>query len=458
MNHHSKFRVGRLGTQAALALAVVTACALPMAAHAGAFQLPTDNAAGWARANAGGSLFFDDPSAAYNNPAAMSFIDGPMLQATATEIRPQAQFHGQTLDVDGNPTTGGNPNGFGKFVPFPNAAWVAPVNSWLTLGGALTVPFGLESDYNSGWRGRYFGTETDLESVAASLSAAFKLNDRFSMGVGVLGQRTKAELNTMLDPNGAAKALFGLPLPPQQDDVQLNVNVKRKFSFGYFGGFVFKPTDQDTFGMSYHSRVENTLSGSYALYGSSTGKQLLALAPVLNPSLPNINPNGGPASAEFNTPAFASADWLHAFTDKLSIAATIKWTDWSSFNELVLTSKGQQLVALNEDFKDSFLYSVGGDYKLTDQWTLHAGIGYDETPTSIVSRDPRVPDGARKLLGFGVGYKATSHISVDLGYEHQFVNSTPVHLTNSPILGAGTINGYFADSGDVLSLTGTYHF
>jgi long-chain fatty acid transport protein len=458
VTHHSKPRMTHHCVHVALAVAVLSALALPVVAQAGAFQLPTDNAAGWARANAGGSLFPDDPTAAYNNPAAMSFFSAPVFQGTLTEIRPQAQFNGQTLDVDGNPTTGGNPNGFGKFVPFPNVGWVVPVNDWFALGGAVAVPYGLESKYNSQWEGRYFGTETYLQSVNISLSAAFKLNDKFSMGVGVLGQRTKAELNTVLDTDGAAKALFGLPFTPQQNDEQLNVNAERKFSFGYFGGFVFKPTDQDTFGMSYHSRVKNTLSGNYAVYGGAEGKQLLALAPVLDPSLPTINPNGASADARFDTPAFASADWLHAFNDRLSIAGTVKWTQWSTFKDLVLTSNGQQLLALPEDFKDSYMFAVGGDYKLTDQWTLHSGIGYDQTPTNIISRDPRVPDGARKLVGVGLGYKLNQHVSFDLGYQHQFVSNTPVHLTNQAILGAATMNGYFADSGDVVSLTGTYHF
>ncbi|HTV84690.1 MAG TPA: outer membrane protein transport protein [Dyella sp.] len=458
MATHSKPHMTRRYLHAALAVAVATTLAVPVVAQAGAFQLPTDNAAGWARANAGGSLFPDDPTAAYNNPAAMSFFSAPAFQGTLTEIRPQAQFSGQTLDVDGYATTGGNPNGFGKFVPFPNIGWVVPVNSWFALGGALAVPYGLESNYNSQWQGRYFGTETYLQSVNLSLSAAFKLNDRFSIGVGVLGQRTKAELNTVLDPNGAAKAIFGLPLTPGLDDEQLNVNVRRKFSWGFFGGMVFKPTDLDTLGFSYHSRVDNNLSGSYAVYGGATGKSLLTLAPLLDPSLPTINPNGASASAQFDTPAFASVDWLHTFTDRLTMAATVKWTQWSTFKELVLMSEGQQLLSLPEQFKDSYLFSVGGDYKLNDQWTVRGGIGYDQTPTNIISRDPRVPDGARKLLGFGLGYKLNQHISFDLGYEHQFVSNTPVHLTNQPILGGQTMDGYFADSGDVVSLTGTYHF
>jgi len=458
VNHNSKLPTIRRGFRTRLAVAVLSTFALPGAAMASAFQLPTDNAAGWARANAGTSLFPDDPTAAFNNPAAMSFFSGPVLQATATEIRPQAQFNGSTLDVDGNPTTGGNPNGFGRFKPFPNLAAVVPVNNWFALGASVAVPYGLASNYNASWQGRYFGTRTDLESIALSLSASFKLNDQFSIGVGVLGQRTKAQLDTMLDPNGAAQALFGLPLPPQQDDVQLNVNVKRNVSLGYFGGFVFKPTDLDTFGASYHSRVQNTLSGSYNLYGSAAGQQLLALAPLLDPALPTLNPNGANASARLDTPAYATVDWLHKFSDRLSLAGTVKWTQWSTFKNLILTSDGQTLVALPEHYRDSYFFSVGGDYKLTDQWTLHGGIGYDQTPTVTLSRDPRVPDGNRKLLGFGIGYKATDHIGIDLGYQHLFVGHTPVHLANAPLLGAGTMNGYFDDSGDVVSLTGTYHF
>ena len=82
MNRPQSQRLVRLGTQASLALAVAGALAMPLGAHAGSFQLPTDNAAGWARANAGGSLFANDPTAVYNNPAAMAFFTGPVMQVT----------------------------------------------------------------------------------------------------------------------------------------------------------------------------------------------------------------------------------------------------------------------------------------------------------------------------------------------------------------------------------------
>ncbi len=464
MNRQTLQRLTRFGTQASLALAVAAALSVPMRAEAGSFQLPTDNAAGWARANAGGSLFANDPTAVYNNPAAMAFFTGPGLQVTGTGIRPSAKFEGTFLDQQGNPVSGGNPNGFGKVVPFPNMAFAAPINDRLVLGGSVTVPYGLVSEYNPSWQGRYFGTKTSVQSIAVSFSAGFKVNDQFSLGLGILGQRTKAQLNTMLDPAGSGYALLGPAAPlygigaPQSEDVQLNVNVKKTFAFGYFAGMVFKPTAQDTFGLSYHSRVSQTLQGDYALYGSQAGIAALGLAPILDPTLPNLNPAGDSASAKLDTPAFASLDWLHMFNDQFTLAATVKWTHWSNFRDLTLTSRGQTLVSLPEAYKNSWLYSVGGDYKLNQQWTLRAGVGYDKTPTNIISRDPRIPDGSRRLLGFGFGYQATDHFAIDMGYQHQFVGDTRVKLTNPVALGAGSMNGKFKDHGDVVSLTGTYKF
>jgi long-chain fatty acid transport protein len=464
VNRHYSKRLIQLAAPASLALAVAAALTVPMRAEAGSFQLPTDNAAGWARANAGGSLFANDPTAVYNNPAAMAFFTGPVLQVTATGIRPSAQFEGQFKDSQGNPVSGNNPNGFGKFVPFPNMAFAAPVNDRLTIGGSLTVPYGLVSEYNPTWQGRYFGTKTSVQSIAISLSAGFKVNDQFAIGAGIVGQRTKAQLNTMLDTTGTAAALTGgatIPLygPPQSADAQLNVNVKKN-AVGYFFGFEYKPTTADSIGLSYHSRIGQKLSGNYKLYGGGTAMALIQGGPLQFPTagLPLLNPAGGQASATLDTPAFASLDWLHAFNDKLSIAGSVKWTQWSSFKNLTLTSNGQSLVSLPEQYKNSLAYSIGGDYKLNDQWTLRAGVGYDETPTNIISRDPRIPDGSRTLVGFGFGYQATEHMTIDLGYQHQFVGDTSVNQTNPVSLGAGTMVGKFKDHGDVLSMTGTYKF
>ncbi len=462
MNRHYPQRLIRFGTHASLALAVAGALTLPLSAQAGAFQLPTDNAASWARANAGGSLFPNDASAAYNNPAAMAFFTESSLQISGIAIRPSAKFEGEFRDQQGNPTTGGNQDGFGEFQPFPNIAFAAPINDRVTLGGSLTVPYGLISEYDPDWQGRYFGTKTKLQSIAVTFSAGFKVNDKFSLGLGVIAQRTETQLNTMLDPTGTASALIGAPVlgAPQSQDVQMNITLTKPVAYGYVVGAEFKPTSRDSVGFSYHSRINQTLGGHYRLYGSEAGMGLIAAGPTAFPSagLPLINPNGDSAQAVLDTPAFASIDWVHNLNDKISLAATIKWTQWSSFEDLVLTSQGNVLVALPENYKDSYIFSVGGDYRLNEQWTLRAGLSYDQTPTNITSRDPRIPDGSRRIVGLGFGYQASNRWVVDFGYQHQFVKDATVKMTNPVSLGAGTMDGKFKDYGDVVSLTGTYRF
>ena len=73
--------------------------------------------------------------------------------------------------------------------------------------------------------------------------------------------------------------------------------------------------------------------------------------------------------------------------------------------------------------KNTWMYSLGGDYRVTDELTLRAGVALDQTPTRNSTRDPRIPDGDRTFLSLGAGYdvKAIKGLSVDLAYSHQFV-------------------------------------
>ena len=66
--------------------------------QAGGFSTPTYGAPGWGRAFAGGSLFKSDPSSAYNNPAAMAFIDRNVAQFTVDYARIKIKYKGDAHD------------------------------------------------------------------------------------------------------------------------------------------------------------------------------------------------------------------------------------------------------------------------------------------------------------------------------------------------------------------------
>ncbi|MGA9422261.1 MAG: outer membrane protein transport protein, partial [Rhodanobacteraceae bacterium] len=64
-------------------------------------------------------------------------------------------------------------------------------------------------------------------------------------------------------------------------------------------------------------------------------------------------------------------------------------------------------------------------------WTVRGGLAVDGTPTHESTRDPRVPDGTRRWITFGIGYKPSDRTEFNLGYAHLFVNDGHVAATTT---------------------------
>ena len=66
------------------------------------------------------------------------------------------------------------------------------------------APFGLKTEYESNWMGRFLGIKSELTTVNVNPSVAFKVNDNISLGAGVNWQRVDATLtNARWSPTGA---------------------------------------------------------------------------------------------------------------------------------------------------------------------------------------------------------------------------------------------------------------
>ncbi|MCF4992834.1 hypothetical protein GIW60_25940, partial [Pseudomonas gessardii] len=136
--------------------------------QAGGFMTPTANTAGWGRAFGGGSMFKNDPSAAYNNPAAMAFIDKTISQFTINYANIDIKYKGSAYDYAGNPTsttvmdpttgelvsstprTGdGGQGGFEAWVP--TGFMVIPINDRFAFGLSQVVPMGARTTWDEDW-------------------------------------------------------------------------------------------------------------------------------------------------------------------------------------------------------------------------------------------------------------------------------------------------------------------
>ncbi|MBK3479457.1 MULTISPECIES: outer membrane protein transport protein [Pseudomonas] len=443
-------------------------------AHAGGFSTPTFGAPGWGRAFGGGSLFQNDPSAAYNNPAGMAFIDHTISQFTVDYARINVKYKGTAKDYAGNapvsvdptdlsstPRTGdGGQGGFTAWLP--TGFMVIPINDRFAFGLSQVVPMGARTTWDDDWIGRDFAVDTRIETVGVTGSLSFKVNDEFSVGAGAIVQHTKGFVSQNLDLYSAAALSpeIGIPFPSGVGSSLMRVKVDNT-SVGWFAGVVWKPTEFDTLGLNYHAKIKNKLEGKYSIYADEANKSLIegGLPALAYPGL-DLNVNGAKASTQLDVPANASIDWVHQFNDRLTLGASVTWTQWSSFKALTLKSEGTQIVSIPYNYKDAWMVSLGGDYKFTDDFTFRAGVATDQTPTRNSTRDPRIPDGDRIFasLGFGYNIRAIPGLSIDGAYSRQFVEKAKLRTHNQDRLGGATLDGKADAKGEVVSLSATYAF
>ena len=82
---------------------------------------------------------------------------------------------------------------------------------------------------------------------------------------------------------------------------------------------------------------------------------------------------------------------------------------------------GSVLQVLPENFKDTWRYSVGANYRYDEKIVLRAGVAFDQSPVNNVDRWPRLPDSDRTWLAVGGRYKYSSALNFDVGAAYIFV-------------------------------------
>jgi long-chain fatty acid transport protein len=482
---------------AALSLAIAGALVAPNAAHASAFQLKENSAKGMGRAYAGSATAGGDVSVVANNPAAMTELDGTYFQADVTAINFSAKFSGSAHDVLGRPISGGNGGDAGTTLPVPALFFATKVSDKMHLGFGLSVPFGFQTEYDHDWVGRYNGIKSKFESLDATLSASYDVTDTFALGVSAIAQRTSAELTSAVNFNAVGlQAQQGIQqqvaagvaqiqaaaaagqIPPAQAAAMIQAAVQQgqaaaagvaaatpqgvdgyarvkgdDWGYGYQVGGFWKLTPNDKFALNYRSKISHKLSGT-GNFTTTPGYQLLLQNPELAASLPPFTHTTG--TANFTTPAVISASYWHQ-AEKFGLGIDLAYTKWDVFKELRVEYGNPNQPDTVEQFnwRNTWYASVGGDYYLTDKFTLRAGIAVDSSPTYNAVRDVRVPDSTRKLATVGFGYKASEHFEINASYAHIFVNNAHINSTSST---GDVITGNYDDYGNLLSLSAVYKF
>lgn len=425
----------------ALALAVLGTLFVGQAAASG-FQLREQSVKNLGKSSAG-SMVGKDAAVVSLNPAAMVNLDKNTFQADLTVIDLNAKFTGGGTVLGlpasaGTSLTGGNGGDPGDPTLVPNMAAVFPMHGaleGLTLGAALGAPFGLSTNYDKNWVGRYRSLESDVKTMDLTLSAALKISDGISIGAGVIWERAQATLSKSIDfgtaicaqaaasvPTSPANTCFNPSWPlyplyhPQSADGSLVVKGSDN-SIGYVIGMQIAPSDKLAIGVSYRSEIKHELRGTLDFTG----------VPALLGTDPRFLDSAG--GARLVTPSVTTVSVKYAVAENFRLLADYQYTGWDSLQDVTIKRSSGSVVG-SEPFhwRNTSFTSLGMEYDLSPEITLRGGVGFDKTPTNDVARTPRLPDNDRTLFSIGASWNVSDSLTLDAGFQHITIKSPTINL------------------------------
>ena len=441
----------------ALALAVLGTLAAGQASASG-FQLREQSVKNLGKSNAG-SIVGKDASNVSLNPAAMTNLDKNTLQADVTVIDLSADFTGggRVLGSPAAPLTGGNGGDPGDPTAVPNMAAVFPLKGALegmTVGASIGAPFGLKTEYENGWVGRYRALTSDVKVVDLTLSAAFKATDGVSVGFGLIYERADVTLSKAIDFGTAICASSNpancfnpvYPFKPQQMDGAFEVKGDGT-SIGYVIGGQIAPNDKLTIGFSHRSEIKHDLEGTLDFQN----------VPALLANDPRFQDGDG--GARLVTPKITTLSIMYGVTDAFRVLADYQATGWSSLQDVTIKRSNGTVVG-SEDFswEDTDFFSVGVEYDISPAFTLRAGVGQDESPTNDATRTPRLPDNDRMLYSIGASWEISDHLSVDAAYQRINIDDPEINLGVHAPSDLSTLTGTYSGSANLFGVSMQYRF
>lgn len=439
----------------ALALGISGALAFGQA-HASGFQLKENSVKSMGAAFAGAGIRDDDASVVTNNPATMTRFEGTTVQGDLSVI----DLNYEAADMEGydilrQPLTGGDGGQAGDVTPIPAMSVVHKFDNGLALGAMVSAPFGLKTEYDRDWVGRYYAVTSDVQIVDLTLSGAIDITDRLSVGGGFIFSRADVTLSKAVD-FGTILMGAGAPLPfarPQAADGFAEVQGEDN-GFGWLLGANLRPTDKLTLGWSYRSEIDYDLEGEADWTVPANARAVFDANPMTR-----VLFNDGDASAALTTPSVMSIDVGYQFTDRFSMAATYSETNWSSLREVRIDFNNPDPDSVEEfSWGDTRFSSIGADYVLSDAWTLRAGFAYDETPTTYAHRTPRLPDEDRRWYSLGATWNISDAFEMNFAYTYIDPDTPEIGIITPPQAGGQRLFGTFDGDAHLFGVSGQYRF
>lgn len=336
-----------------------------------------------ARASAGAAAGTDEASTIIHNPASAGRLEGSQLFVSAGAFIPQVEF-----DIEESNQFIGDEDGgqAGEIAPGASLAYIYDTGSdkW-GLGVSLGGLSGAGLDYNDDWVGRYQVTDVFLLLMGLGVSFSYQVTDKFAIGVKPLFYYSTLDMDIRI-PTSLATGRNDAKAELDGDDT----------GWGVAAGFTYDFSSRTRVGISWTSEFDIKYDGDLKIKGD-------------RPVSAQAN-----SDTELDMAQTIRAGLHHQLNDRWGVDFSVGWDDWSALDSVFVsvdTGDGDG-AALKKNWKDTYHYAAGLQYKLNDKWDLTSGIAYDTNPIDADDRTADLPVDRQVRYNAGARYQYSEALSL----------------------------------------------
>jgi long-chain fatty acid transport protein len=373
---------------------------LPLAASAGGFRLPDQDAFATARGEAFVATA-DNPSAIYYNPAGITQLDGNNVRGGVYGIYLDPSYR--------NPLTSKSYEIENKFDAIPQFFYTYTLKDkdWpISFGLGVYSPYGESEKWPQDTGFRTVATEGSLNYYTINPVVAYKLPWNLSVAAGLMVNYASIDLQQGLTPT------------PNNDLFRFKGDA---WALGYNLGLMWQPIKQISLGTTFRSSTRMDFDGH-------TDTEYNGLLPTTS----------SPAGVDYPFPLQVATGISYRPTEKWNVEFDAEYTDWSSLGNLTLhQSSPNPVVPLSSiplafDWQSSWYYELGATRYFDNGWHVSAGYIFNENSVPAANYTPLVSDLDKQFLSVGTGYKGR-HFSFDIAYQFGYGPDNTVTGSAAPL-------------------------
>lgn len=345
----------------------------------------------------------DDPSAILHNAAGLTQSKGTQIYGGFSIVLPKTEYE--------SPSGASEETEFDVFFP-PHMY----ISSDLGMDD-IVVGLGIHPTFGIGGRTwpddgltRYMSVEGFTATATINPTIAWQVTQNLSVGAGLDYMHALNSSKVMLD-----QSSFGA------GDAEMRMEADGG-GWGYNLGALITLNESFRIGLAYRSKVKIDSYGDL---------EINDIAPALQPLF-------GSAEFETNVSTTSTFPEIYSFgtayfpTEKLVIAFDVELVRWSIFKRSVVDLKDEVPAAgitdtsTPLDWKDSWQFKTGIDYKVSDALSLRGGYAFINTPAPEHTLNPGNPDADSHYFLIGSGYR-TGKWTIDSYYSFGYFEDRDVN-------------------------------